>query len=147
MKKLIITILISLSVGSGFAFFIYKNIQDEVEVVMKEENIVYFFQVVVFKDEMNALNYMQNYNSSIIIKDEEYFRVIIGIAVSKEAVDKLKSYFDELNINYYLKKESIDNQDLTDKIKEYEVALLKAQKNTYNKINQDILKAYEKNSK
>ena len=96
---------------------------------------------------MNALNYMQNYNSSIIIKDEEYFRVIIGIAVSKEAVDKLKSYFDELNINYYLKKESIDNQDLTDKIKEYEVALLKAQKNTYNKINQDILKAYEKNSK
>ena len=80
MKKILITIFISLIVGASFAFIIYKNINKEVSIAVSSDNVITYFQVGVFKDETNANNYMQKYNSSIIIKDKEYYRVIIAIA-------------------------------------------------------------------
>ena len=89
MKKILITIFISLIVGSSFAFIIYKNINKEVSIAVSNDNVITYFQVGVFKDETNANNYMQKYNSSIIIKDKEYYRVIIAIAKNESSIIKL----------------------------------------------------------
>ena len=88
MKKVIITILFSLAIGATFAYILFKNVNKEVDLVLKEENTVTFFQVGVFKNEDNANNYMQKYSSSIVIKDNEYYRVIISILSNKEAIAK-----------------------------------------------------------
>ena len=143
MKKIFLTILISILVGGSFAFIIYKNVDQEVKLAINEEDIVTFFQVGVFKNEENANSFMQNFNSSIIIKDKDYYRVIIAILKDEEAILKEKAYFDSLGISYYLKKETVSNLDFTTKLQEYEQMLINASNETYNKINQDILKLYE----
>ncbi len=143
MKKIFITILISLSIGSIFAFIMFKNVNKEVELVLKDTQTVNFFQVGVFKNAENADTFMQNYNSSIIIKDKDYYRVIIGITKSEEATLKLKNYFTSLNIDYYVKQENINDNNFLLKLQEYEELLIKSNEETYNTINQNILKLYE----
>ena len=143
MKKVFITILLSIAVGGIFAFIIFKNINNEVDLVLKEENIITFFQVGVFKNEDNANSFMEKYSSSIIIKDNEYYRVIIAILQNNEAIKKEQDYFDSLGITYYLKKESISDEKFLNKLKEYEKLLLASSVKTYTTINSNILKLYE----
>ena len=147
MKKFLITIGVSLIVGVIFAVVIFKNINEEVELVIKEDDIVTFFQVGVFKNENNAQNYMQNYNSSIIIKDNEYYRVIIAILTNEEAIVKEKAFFDSLGIDYYLKKENISDKKFIEKLQEYEQLLISSSDETYNTVNKNILKLYESRQK
>ena len=143
MKKIIITLLISLGVGCSFAFIIYKNIDKEVEVAINNDNIITFFQVGVFKNEGNATNFMQKFNSSIIIKDGDYYRLIIAILENQESILKLQDYFESLGIEYYLKKENINNEKFLKKLREYEKLLLSSSSETYHTINKNILKLYE----
>lgn len=143
MKKLLITLFIAISSGGVFAYVIYKNMNKEIEMVINNANVISFFQVGVFKNVDNASKYMQNFSSSIIIKDNDYYRVIIAILQNEEAITKLKEYFSSQNINYYLKKESISDLDFLSKLKEYEQAILTSDFKTYNTINKSILKLYE----
>ncbi len=147
MKKILLTITISIAIGTFFAFVIFKNINNDVQLVLNEDNIVTFFQVGVFKNNENAQNFMQNYNSSIIIKDKEYYRVIIAILMNDEAIAKEKAFFDSLGIEYYLKKESISDKEFINKLQEYEHLLISASDETYNTVNKNILKLYESRQK
>ncbi len=147
MKKILLTITISIAIGTVFAFVIFKNINNDVQLVLNEDNIVTFFQVGVFKNNENAQNFMQNYNSSIIIKDKEYYRVIIAILMNDEAIAKEKAFFDSLGIEYYLKKESISDKEFINKLQEYEHLLISASDETYNTVNKNILKLYESRQK
>ena len=54
MKKILLTITISIAIGTFFAFVIFKNINNDVQLVLNEDNIVTFFQVGVFKNNENA---------------------------------------------------------------------------------------------
>lgn len=142
MKKILITIGCSLLVGAIFAIVIFKNVDKEVAMVLKEEETLNFFQVGVFKNEDNANNFMQNYNSSIIIKDHNYYRVIIAICTN-QALEKEKAFFDSLGIEYYVKEENVSNEKFISKLNEYESLLLSSSDETYNTINKNILKLYE----
>ena len=147
MKKILITIIGALSIGGIFAIVIFKNIDRDVKMAIKTEDTITFFQVGVFKQEENALNFMKKYNSAIIIKDNEYFRVIIAILTNEEAIIKEKAFFDSLGIEYYLKKENINNEEFIKKLKEYEELLISSSDETYNTINKKILKLYESRTK
>lgn len=147
MKKILITIIGALSIGGIFAIVIFKNIDRDVKMAIKTEDTITFFQVGVFKQEENALNFMKKYNSAIIIKDNEYFRVIIAILTNEEAIIKEKAFFDSLGIEYYLKKENVNNEEFIKKLKEYEELLISSSDETYNTINKKILKLYESGTK
>ena len=147
MKKILITIIGALSIGGIFAIVIYKNIDRDVKMAIKTEDTITFFQVGVFKQEENALNFMKKYNSAIIIKDNDYFRVIIAILTNDEAIIKEKAFFDSLGIEYYLKKENVNNEEFIKKLKEYEQLLIYSSDETYNTINKKILKLYESGTK
>ena len=88
---------------------------------------------------------MQKYNSSIIIKDKEYYRVIIAIAKNESSIIKLKDYFDEQKIEYFLKKETLNDKKFLNKLQEYEELLNSSKKETYSTIIKNILKTYEGN--
>ena len=147
MKKILITIIGALSIGGIFAIVIFKNIDRDVKMAIKTEDTITFFQVGVFKQEENALNFMKKYNSAIIIKDQDYFRVIIAILTNEEAIIKEKAFFDSLGIEYYLKKENVNNEEFIKKLKEYEELLISSSDETYNTLNKKILKLYESGTK
>ena len=129
-------------IGGLLAFLFYKDITKEVNAITKKEDILYLFQVGVFENENNANNYLTNYPSGIIYKDNNYYRVIIAIAHNIEALEYEKKYFNNLGINYYIKEIKSD-KELVNKLNNYENIIVKStNREVINNINDSMLQIF-----
>ena len=142
MKKYILVFISALIVGSIFAIYVYKGI-DTSFAISKTDNEVIIFQIGVYKDLENAINLTKKYPSSVIINEEELFRVYIGIAKDKEIIESYRNYYDSNNITYYEKKININKKCLNE-IEKYERMIKKGyNSDTYNNINKILLNYYK----
>ena len=69
MKAYIKIIIGAILIGSMFAFLFYRDINSEVVALTTKEYTVNLFQVGVFKDYDNAINYQNNFGSTIIYEE------------------------------------------------------------------------------
>lgn len=124
--------------GGMVAYFFYHDINKEVVALENDEtSSLYLFQVGVFTNAANAENFASNYDSSMIYENDSFFRVIT-CATLKNA-DKLKKYYDDLQINYFIKKITI-NKNLQKELENNDELLKKAhEKEAINKICQNEL--------
>lgn len=139
MKTYIKIIIGATLIGALFAYFFYQDINSSVEALINRDDEISLFQVGVFKDYNNALNYEEKFSPSIIYNDSSYYRVIVGVAYSNEAIIKLEEFFQSEGIEYYIKRISV-NEELSDSLKNYETVLLKTDsKEVIDNINNSML--------
>ena len=130
--------LISISIGVLFTIFFLNNEQ----FYAKEKYLVYAFQVGSFDNIDNATKYKNNLPSSIIIKEDNSYKVLVGIYKDIDIVNKMLVYFEDNNINIYLKNIQV-TEELYKKLDNYEKILINTNDyNIYNKVNQSILDMY-----
>ena len=143
MKKVLISILIAVLIGSAFAFMFYKKMMDNEQMVSSIiENSAYAIQLGVFQNIDNANTIKDKYNG-IIITDNDKYRVYGAIAMSTNALTILKNYFNNKGISYYVKQIEVPDS-LVDTIKTSETMLSASSEETYDKIIESVLKEYEK---
>lgn len=147
MKKNIILILISIVGGIIFTFFfLNKGV-----FYAKEEYVVYAFQVGAFESLDNAERFSKKIESSIIIKENNLYKVYTAIYKDIDLVNEMVSYFESKNINIYLKMLKV-SKNFYENLDSYEKLVTNASDNVFNKINQSILdlylesRAYEENN-
>ena len=144
MKKTLISCLIAILVGSFFALILYKNIGDNIKAITSTENEITVFQAGVFSTIDNANNYVASINTGIIIKENDLYRVYVGITSDDNSAILMEKYFDSINLNYYSKKIKINNDKFIKELKKHEILLKEASTNTTTKaINEKILKLYK----
>ena len=147
MKAYLKIILGSIIIGGIFAYFFYKDINASVQAITNKENTISLFQVGVFKDKDNAINYQSNLPSSIIYQDDLYYRVIVGVAYHEENKVKLESYFSNKGIEYYIKEIKVSDEFIS-KLSNYEVVMIKTDKeeviDNINKAMLELLVTYLK---
>lgn len=142
MKKYLKILIVASLLGGILAFLFFKDLNKEVIAITTKDNNIYIFQVGVFKNLDNANNFTNNFTTSLIYQDEEYYRVIVGIASNNKNKEKLEKYFEEKKINYYIKQKRVDKNYLKD-IKEYEDVLIKTDKDeVIENVNSSILKEF-----
>ena len=143
MKAYIKIIIGAILIGSMLAFLFYRDINSEVVALTTKEYTVNLFQVGVFKDYDNALNYQNKYSPAIIYEDNNgYYRVIIGLAYHEENKVKLESFFTTLGINYYIKEIKM-NEEFTEMLENYETILIKTdKKDVIDNLNSSMLKLF-----
>ena len=142
MKKYLKIIIGAVLVGGIFAYILYIDIKKEVNAVTNTTNKIYLFQVGVFKNEKNALNYKNNFENSIIYYDKEYYRVLIAATTNNENKEKLINIYKKENINYFI-KELTCKEELQKKLSNYELVLNETDsKKVINNVNQAILKLF-----
>lgn len=124
MKKYLKVVILAVVIGGVLAYFFYKDIKTEVKAITSKEEKVFLFQVGVFKSFDNASKLREKYETSTIYKDGEYYRVIIGVVHSDDALAKLENIYKEKEINYYIKEMNLDKK-MVKKINEYENVYLK----------------------
>lgn len=118
MKQYLKIILFSCVVGSVLAGAFFLNIKEKAEA--KTKNTIYAFQVGVFKSLENANNFSNQYNISKIIKDNNLYRVFIGVTIKNK--NKLEIMFKNKGYNYYI-KELILNNDQYNELLKYDIVL------------------------
>lgn len=142
MKKYLKILGVSIIFGGLLAYLFYYDINKEVRAISKKEEVVTLFQVGVFKDYNNAAFFSKTFPSSLIYKDNDYYRVIIAISYHEETKLKLESIYQNSEIEYYEKEIRI-NKDFIEKISNYESIILKSNKEeVINNVNNSILNIF-----
>lgn len=142
MKSYIKIIIGAILIGGIFAFLFYKDIKKEVVALTTKENTISLFQVGVFEQIENAKNYQELYAPAIIYNTDNYYRVIVGISYHEENKVKLESYFANKDIKYIIKEIKV-SEDFIKKMENYEVILIKTNKNeVIDNINESMLNMF-----
>ena len=138
MKKEIYIIIFMLSTII-FYYFIFINNN---KIINKKEYDIFALQAASFDNIDNASIYKANLPSSIIVKQNNLYNVYVGMYKDIDLVNKMIVYFEDNNINIYLKNIKV-NKDLYNKLDNYEKILINSNDvRVYKNINQSILDMY-----
>ena len=142
MKTYLKVVIGAIIIGGVFAYFFYKDISKEVIALTNKNYEVSLFQVGVFKNQDNALNYQNNFDCLIIYEDGDYYRVLVGIAYHEENKVKLESFLTNKGVDYYIKKVKM-NEEFIKSLENYETVMLKTDKEeVINNINKAMLELF-----
>lgn len=127
-------------IGGGLAYFFFNSFTlDEVE--GNYYNVASAFQVGAFTNRDNA-DRVADRNNGIVVLDKDIYRVYVAILNDKEAINKMKDYYKEIGLNYYLKEINVSSEFLLS-ISDSEELLKRSSKDTYNTINVSVLNKYK----
>ena len=146
MKKNIIwigsCIIVGLLMGQ-IMFDQYDQVQSK-KVSANVNEKVYFFQVGVYSSLENMKNASLKYDSYIYIEQDSKFYVFVGLTKNEENKDKLKSYFESLGYDIYIKEMELNQASFLETLDQYDLLLKETKTNQEIKeVNKSILAKYE----
>lgn len=136
MKRLI-PVFLSVIVGCGSAYVIYKNV--ETNYIKSIEGNAVAIQIGAFTKLENAEKMRDNYGG-IVYKDNGVYRVYYSVLKNNENIDFITSYLKLNGINYYIKSIRLDDKYL-DKLDKYEELMEKTNNTSKIRVNNEILKS------
>ena len=101
------------------------------------------FQVGVYTSIEAANTYKTKYKDAIIIKDNELYRVYVSILKDNNNIECMKNYLMKNNIDYYIKRININDNNLKRKIREYENVMNNENEMVFLELNKLIISECE----
>ncbi len=101
------------------------------------------FQVGVYTNYEAASLYSTKYDNSIIIKDNELYRVYVSILKDPTNIENMTAYLNSKGIDYYLKEIEIKDIETKKEIKEYENIMDSNNELVFLEINKMIMETYK----
>ena len=139
MKKTILTIVLAILIGFTFGFFFLKKFTPKtITEVSNIKSQVYAFQIGVYKNKDNATKNATT-NNSIVVEDNNLYRVYIALLKDQTLIDNLKKYYDSIGLNYYLKAINV-SYNTENIINNYELLLNNCDSSNYDMILNSMLK-------
>ena len=139
MKKTILTIVLAILIGFTFGFFFLKKFTPKtITEVSNIKSQVYAFQIGVYKNKDNATKNATT-NNSIVVEDNNLYRVYIALLKDQTLIDNLKKYYESIGLNYYLKAINV-SYNTENIINNYELLLNNCDSSNYDMILSSMLK-------
>ena len=137
MKKNIIMITISIFLGIILTFLVLNK----KDIYAKDNYIVYAFQSGAYSTYEKAYEATQD-EANIIVNDNHLYKIYNAILKDSDLIETMIKYFENQNIDIYLKTLNVD-KTFYDNLDKYEEILKKLNSpKSYNQINQSILNLY-----
>lgn len=144
MKK-IMPYIISLVLGALFGYLVFDKTDFDIKEVFGDYEEVTGFQLGVFNDLTTAKEFKNKYTPSVIIKDDDVYRVYYSILKSDEPITKMENYLSNKEISFYKKIITINDADLISAIHTYENGITKGNDKVIENINNLIMASYKEN--
>lgn len=113
MNKKIMFLLISVSIFF-VAFITIKYFENKCSYVT-----YYILQEGAFKNYNGVIKTTRNYNNYVISKEDELYKIYIGVTLDKEVYNKLISMYSKTS-STYMKKVNINNKEFYNKVRTYD---------------------------
>ena len=140
MKKFI-PYLFSLIVGAVFGFLLFNSKEVSLDVFKEEINAI-GFQIGVFNDLDLAKEYVKKYDTSIIMQDDDVYRVYISILTNDKTIKKMEEYLNNQKISFYKKEIIVNDKGLINGLSNYEKTMLEGNDTTFMSINKLIMDSF-----
>lgn len=138
MKK-IMPYVISLILGTVFGYLVFDRTDFDIKEVFGEYEEVTGFQIGVFNDFGVAREFKGRYSSSVVLEDDDVYRVYYSILKSDDVVSKMEDYLSDREISFYKKKLVIHDGELIRAINTYEGGILKGSDKVIESVNSLIM--------
>ena len=123
MKKAFPTICCIL-VGFFLGFLFLRQYKTEnIKVVSKEENILYFIQIGAYSSFENMQQNVKDFYNYIYEEDNGKFYAYVAIIKKEEVLDKIKGFFSSLGYVIDVKEKYINNDAFNEVLNQYELLL------------------------
>ena len=140
MKK-ILPYIFSLIVGSVFGFLLLNNEDVNIAVFSSKINAT-AFQIGVFNSIDLAKEYVKKYPSSIIVAEDDVFRVYISVLTNNKCISKMEEYLNNEKVSFYKKDIVVNDSGLIKALQNYEKSMLDGNNETFISINKLIMESY-----
>jgi len=138
MKKLYKSFLV-LIIGMFFGYYVCNsNIISNLF-----SNTYKAFQIGVYTDYTVAKTYNDKFNNSIIIKDNELYRLYAAILKGNKNIEDMSKYLRDNNIEYYIRDINIEDKVLVKEINEYESIMDSKNEVVFLELNKLIMEKYK----
>ena len=101
------------------------------------------FQIGVYTNLDTANIYSEKIKDSIIVKDNELYRVYAAILKEQDNIDNMSKYLSDNNIEYFIKEIEINDKVLNNTLKEYENIMDSNNEIVFLEINKMIIEKYK----
>ena len=127
----------------GFLFLRqYKT--DNIKVVSKEENILYFIQIGAYSSFENMQQSVKDFYNYIYEEEDGKYYAYVAIIKNQEILNKIKEFFSSLGYVIYVKEKYINNKAFNEVLSQYELLLSEtSDKDTIMTIFSQIVSKYE----
>ena len=141
MKKFLPYIL-SLVIGTVFGFILFQNNGSDINRVFKDELKATGFQLGVFNSIDLAKEYQKKFPTSIIMNDDDVYRVYISILTNNKTISKMEEYLNNNKIAFYKKDIVVSDSSLIKALNNYEKNMLDGSESTFTSLNKLIMESY-----
>ena len=141
MWKKFIPYLLAIFLGIVFGYYIFDGEIHLSNILNKSD--YKGFQIGVYTDYDKALAIKEKYAGSILIKDEELFRVYYAILHNDKNIQLMERYLNDNKINYYIKDLEINDMEVINEISSIESLMAEANDSLFIELNKKILLSYE----
>ncbi len=144
-RKIILPTILSLLIGGYLGYLIFNQYkQNNVTTFNESDESIYFLQQGVYSNEESILSNTKEISDYIYFKEDDKYKVYVGITTNKENAEKISNIFKDKNIDIYIKEMGISDKAFVEKLKQYD-ELIKAteDQNVILGIVKQILSEYE----
>ena len=141
MLKKTLPYLFAIIIGIIFGYYMFDGNIYLSNILNKSEYKA--FQIGVYTDYTKANEIKNKYAGSILVKDEELYRVYYALLHNKNNINNMKKYMQEQNINYYIKDLEIHDLKVINEMTNIEELMQKSDNLLFLELNKKILMNYE----
>ena len=107
-----------------------------------EKGLLVFVGIFNTDTKENADKIKEQYPSSIVVQDEDYYRVYVGVSAGDDWTHSLEKYFLENNVNVYPKEIQVTNT-FYEELNQYKTLFSNSDASVYERLNGEIMKKIE----
>ena len=119
-KKVLIPLVLSLTLGFSFGIIIYNQYKNNSESVFSENIPIYFLQQGVYSSKESMEENTKNISDYIYSVENNQYKVFVSINTNFDNAKKIKQIFNNKGIDIYIKELNITDRAFVEKLKQYD---------------------------
>ncbi|MDD2489936.1 MAG: hypothetical protein PHY26_01610 [Bacilli bacterium] len=123
MKKTFFYIALAIIIGFIYGKLLFDQYDKELEAAFKKTSVIYILQQGVYSSLDNVEKNTTKLDYYIVDKDNEYYRVYVGITQNKNNVPKIKEIYTKLGNDIYVRELTNNNQAFLEILTQYDLLL------------------------
>lgn len=144
MKKFIFTIMLAIIIGVIYGKLIFNQYDKELKDVFKEKEKIYILQQGVYSKLENVEKNTSKVDFYIVEKDDQYYRVYVGITKNQNNINKIKEIFTKVGNDIYVREIFNNNEVFLEVLDQYDLLLSQVNdKEPILQIQKQVLSKYE----
>ena len=144
MKKLLFTCIFAVTISLAFGNYIFSSYKSQVERIISsslqsEKVYMLLYGSYNSKEKINKLS-LNNY---ILIEEDGFYKVYVGVSTSLENSNKIKEIYKELGNSIYIREDNINNLEFIDYLYNKENNFSELSNDEILSIENDIINKYK----